>query len=130
MPTLQQDIHNSIKFQAWLHPSKDQPGRMVDVDEIWWSKNRLKETNGSDHSLANATLRRFTGLLDKSGKEIWEGDILRVPQDMAADWIAPVTFENGYFQPLLAICDYSINCIADSVEVIGNIYENENLLTP
>lgn len=75
----------------------------------------------------HAVLMEYTGLKDKNGKEIYEGDILALDGDV----VAPVTFMDGAFQ---LIADSSqgrspfIQERAKRYEIIGNIYENPDLL--
>ena len=94
-----------IKFRAWEKPIFNQAGHMFEVDEIWWSKNRLKENNSAEtvYSLVDCVLMQYTGLHDNTkwedlteeerrrykrkginkenwhGKEIYEGDIVEIP---------------------------------------------------
>jgi len=80
------------------------------------------------------TVGQFTGLCDKSGKEIYEGDIVHCKaRSDAANMV--VIFEEGAFK--LVPCGYyalhtpgggcyPIVCFAK--EIIGNIYENPELL--
>lgn len=76
-------------------------------------------------------LMQFTGLHDKNGKEIYEGDILQIDVDKA--WVM-WNDKYGYFQ-LVPIGDYYFDSdvIGQALEytkpeVIGNIYENKELL--
>lgn len=82
---------------------------------------------------------QFTGLKDKNGKEIWEGDILRLDGGADYESIINVVWDTHSGQwhcvvpwlehekktvPLEAYTNKSF-C---SVTVIGNIYENPELL--
>ena len=63
-------------------------------------------------------LMQFTGLKDKNGKEIYEGDIVRWEQ-----FKDEIIFRDGFFQGRnLILTDWS------RAEIIGNIYENPELL--
>ena len=87
-------------------------------------------------------LMQYTGLHDENGKEIYEGDIIEFSYDMFVgnfDTFAAkgkVVLEEGAFYVEVfenerttkdeAYLLYSINL--DTIEVIGNIYENKELL--
>jgi hypothetical protein len=69
----------------------------------------------------------FTQLTDKIGKEIWQGDIIKTPR---GDWGA-IVYKAPFFEVTVSeneSCMYTREWFAD-VEVIGNIYENPDLLT-
>lgn len=81
------------------------------------------------------TIGQYTELHDKNGKEIYEGNIVKVNNEI----IAKVIWDNdylGYF--LYANEENSIDSFEngeqplydylDSIEVIGNIYDNPELL--
>ena len=118
-----------VKFRAWDNNLKD----FVNPDFIhplgngnwsWWDDvNEIEACNG-DGCGSQAYLMQFTGLLDKNGKEIWEGDIVK-------RWTAgtcpiyPVEWGEIGWNPF-----ENDLCNLGSVayyEVIGNIHENPEL---
>ena len=78
----------------------------------------------------NVDLMQYTGLKDKNGKEIYDGDVVELETENSTQrW--EVCFYDGSFG--FARDDHFItfgyvNHGSDGIEVIGNIYENPNLL--
>ena len=69
-------------------------------------------------------IMQYTGLKDKNGKEIYEGDVVRVFFEGEYPFIAEVLYRGGGFcagdREYLALCP--------NIEVIGNIYQNPKLI--
>lgn len=84
------------------------------------------------------TIGQFTGLCDKNGKEIYEGDILMCigqrEDNKERKYLRKVLFKNGSF--CMSVPEYGVNSslYAHVVngklnwEVIGNIYDNPELM--
>lgn len=80
-----------------------------------------------DASFCNVVLQQFTGLLDKNGKEIYEGDIC---SNDVAKW--EVVFDRGCFSAKHIKHNTPTHLALRAIkgiEIIGNIFENPELLT-
>lgn len=129
-----------IKFRAWLKEDK----RMVNVETMDFTDKSIQYLKKSEinnayilrrESFADVELMQYTGVKDKNGKEIYEGDIIKYkfPYDRRLNHTSPVKFletetsfgvkdRYGIEIPLYRITTNNY------FEVIGNIYENKNLL--
>lgn len=133
----------TIKFRAW---NKEQ-NIMVQVRTLFFNGDGsikaitlwTEDLDGCIYvpKLKNVILMQYTGLLDKNGKEIYEGDILKVFTVVGFDEEA---YENIEGYKNYEVCwDSNRACFMlgdnetdfaeeDDFEVIGNIYENPELL--
>jgi uncharacterized phage protein (TIGR01671 family) len=123
-----------IKYRMWNKKEK----KMYDIgvldfdDKKAYMRGYLNYTV-SNYMFENIELMQYTGLHDKNGKEIYEGDVLRFSEVDTA--IVKWNEKYSYFM-VKPIQDYYFDSDVlghtleynDSVEVIGNIYENPDLL--
>ena len=146
----------SIKFRAWIyHLNKMMPVKEIDFDDFMSSV--MVEINSERHEQMffentdspDCELMQSTGLKDKNGKEIYEGDIVRIDFNKAENTNIEHSPEHGryayedgvikWYQEYASFMydgfhnfgtDYEMfgEEMTDLYEVIGNIYENKELL--
>ena len=126
-------INRKIKFRAYLKNEK----KMIDVKSIDWDENgnliSINYPEGKDYfgyKEDDIVLMQYTGVRDKNGEEIYEGDIV--------EWLR-AKFEIKWLLSSFCICNRKIGNLAleigvnqcgiqNRLIVIGNIYENPELL--
>ena len=110
------DKMREIKFRAWEN-------NQIRYD--FWQRCDLGNYLNSIGVFKDVKIMQFTGLQDKNGKDIYEGDILK-----NNDYLFEVHYkEAGFF--LRNISDNSDWIMINEhpySEVVGNIYENPKLL--
>lgn len=123
------------RFRAWDKEFKE----MVQVDALVFGEQIIKATykNGNvvKEDLKNYILMQSTGLRDKNGKEIFEGDILcdeGTEQEDELVYVA-VSYRDGMWvcdQITSDDCGYcgALNEFSDNYSVIGNICTNPWML--
>lgn len=142
------DYHDIPNYQDWIWGSLIVDGDSLyivgDIAEAsedgliheWWAKVRSESVG------------QYTGLKDKNGREIYEGDVLKrtvsvhvlgsgtPPKDV--DEYLEVDYKDEYagffigetqlFAYVGARCDVNTGCRCTDVEIVGSVYEDKHLL--
>ncbi len=115
-----------IKFRAWTGEEMVSPDYLTRDGVAWWSENSVP-TRGRD-------IMQYTGLKDKNGVEIYEGDIVRIVHPFGnRKWQGAVVYDSHMFRgrdfwfPHFDIPNCLFSEGTQYIEVIGNIYENPEL---
>ena len=122
-----------IKFRAWLKEDK----KMENVKTMDFTDKTIRCLKKNEFinayllrrvSFDDVELMQYTGVKDKNGKEIYEGDIV-ILNDAEEENRCIVKYKYGSY--ILVDGDLRedlSNVEAKFLEVVGNIYENKNLL--
>ena len=118
-----------LKFRAWDKQEK----QMMKVSAISLENKEIGVKDFRTYHffrIKNIELMQYTGLKDKNGTEIYEGDVIKVERDgiiYRVEWIhGGFGLEPRYnspFYPRLGNVE-----LREKIEVIGNIHENPELL--
>ena len=101
-----------IKFRAWDGKNMHNVSFSINAQGTVMWYNRVIGTFEL-HDFMDFPPMQFTGLLDNNGKEIYEGDIVKI---IASEFIYEVKFPQMF------------SLIGENHEIIGNIYENPELI--
>lgn len=112
------------KFRAWEKKLKF----MMPIKEIDFDKE-IANKSGVWRMLSEVELMQYTGLKDKYGVEIYEGDILNYGDYLQSH---EVIFKNGCFWGHAIGCGENIGIglyhALEDLEIAGNIYDNPELM--
>jgi uncharacterized phage protein (TIGR01671 family) len=109
-----------IKFRAWNKKDSNLKDRMIQQATI--TNNGLVVMPDGDEW--DIPLMQYTGLKDKNGKEIYEGDVVSWDYGEEPE-TSPIEFVSGGFWPKTIDCEMGWPNL-EEIEVIGNIHEEKN----
>ncbi|EAF5425803.1 hypothetical protein QRV94_002730 [Listeria monocytogenes] len=121
----------AIGFRAFVKRKK----KMLPVTDLCFNETEAVGVSGCGnakctlcvdwYSFDDVVLMQYTGLKDKNGKKIFEGD---VGWDEHNDCYGVVKFEDAKFLYLWENIAEDLWEVADGIEICGNIHENLELL--
>lgn len=134
-------MQRKIKFRGWdreyekmtYFDDEDyeyKPPLVFRLDQVFKKDSNYDDYEDFEYNdiTDSVELMQYTGLHDKNGKEIYEGDIVKsffVDTDEAGNEIYKYYIIEVKYDEVL--CSYKIDKFMN-LEVIGNIYENKELL--
>lgn len=139
----------SIKFRVWDKKEKRMYGvcsLFFDFEKIIYAVDGYSEENLKDGSwrakqINDFELMQYTGLKDKNGVGVFEGDIVAIGEPKVKKKAnCEVVFKNGCFgimavwidekkyNKFVALNTYCNDIFKNCIEIIGNIYEDPELI--
>jgi uncharacterized phage protein (TIGR01671 family) len=137
------DMNREIKFRVWANC--DEGMKMVYLDKCTFD-NGLWFPSDEHIDEYRKNIMQYTGLTDKNGKEIYEGDVVKLSEDWHFKEFQLCVIEyhqfgipyiiQRYLKNETGHGNYNFDYMKDSTpkgiesyyEIIGNIYENPELL--
>ena len=128
---------NNLKYRCWHKIEK----RFVDLRYIDFENETIGYDSQGEFNryekerFENVVFQQFTGLKDRNGNLIYKGDIVKIHnsnpttgEDISS--ILEVYFDQSFFQFRLKhrINSYTMSSLQIYGEIIGNIFENKELL--
>ena len=119
-------MSREIKFRAW-------DGRKIIQSYAHIGSSGRMYTSHTPNPEPDYIVMQYTGLKDRHGVEIYEGDVIDITRAGGDRGYVPVVFREGIFCLYVKYWVdeyYPLNTYAsEHYEVIGNVYENPDLLT-
>lgn len=123
------------RFRAW----HNELGRMMSIKNMWFQNSRIEELELNDAVMNDCItaypdeieLMQSTGLVDKESTEVFEGDILHHQIQTEYTFIVKYDKDKGRWYGDGLSRTYRIDIAKRFLpyyKVIGNIYENQELL--
>lgn len=118
-----------LRFRAWLKEDKE----MIEVEEIHFYKGEFDFIGDGITWMCKSNdcvLMQSTGLRDKNGKEIFEGDIVKMAKNVYSEltYYEVVRHRGGAYRLESKRYGCELWLRHTDCEIAGNIWENPELL--
>ena len=132
-------LTGSVKGDIWVYGTPYKVESLFSADERYYIRNK----HADERIVDPKTIGQYTGLKDKIGKKIFEGDIIDIHQTVNGYNQFVIEYDKYKFSARYYNQDkkqtgswygydldelFEINESEKEIEVIGNIYENKELL--
>lgn len=119
-----------LKFRAWLKKEQKMDN---EIDHISWLEDELYCIGDGITYMVSAEdleLMQSTGLVDRDGRIIFEGDIVKMSKDVYSEptYYEVVRHRGGAYRLESKQHGCELRLRHTDCEVVGNVYENRELL--
>lgn len=127
------------RYRAWISEADTMANDLKGIDfenetvvlrKFYYEDGFSVETEVFEVEIGNAILMQSTGLVDKNGKEIFEGDIVKMAKDVYSEptYYEVVRHRGGAYRLESKQHGCELWLRHTDCEVVGNVYENPELL--
>ena len=131
-------MNREIKFRVW-----DRDQKKIELIDTYWFEENFSSYLDFSKACENGScgdsgydLMQYTGLKDKNGVEIYEGDVVKYESSKRKIFLHVVEWNQNKTMYILKFGDHKQDTVRLSniiskplrFEVIGNIYQNPKLL--
>ena len=128
------------RYRAWISEADTMANDLKGIDfenetvvlrKLYYEDGFSVETEVFEVEIGNAILMQSTGLVDKNGKEVFVGDIIKCTRGCLHEVYIEKEYGGTYFGGMPAVYLKDLRegyAWTEHEEIIGNIYENRELL--